>query len=306
MPTRPHLPESEKGLFRALEIPGWIGWIDERYWYPAIEDDMADPRALFDGDRVLNWYKRDRNRLAEIAWPTDSEGKSASIVLKSYEPGSVANQLRLMQGEPRALRHWNSCWLLQERGIRTPRPIFIALTRNAGNDQGVLAVETIKDCDTVRELVRNRSADEDDVGAGRDSYSIHAFSAFCGQYAREIHDRNIVHRDFSGANILIPRDWIRGSGPLCSEFVMLDINRVRDIPAGDMDIRLRIQDLERLGIPELALEDYFFAYAGDDPAIKNEWPRFLKYRRGYRRIRETRNPFTRGLLKLCTYWPRTG
>ena len=65
-------------------------------------------------------------------------------------------------------------------------------------------------------------------------------------------------------------------------------------------------DLERLGIPEPVLETYYLAYAGDDDQLRAEWPKFLKYWKGYRRIRETRNPLARGLLKGFTYWPRTG
>ena len=306
MPAQPHLPDSQKGRFRPLDGCGWSGWIDECYWYEGVGDVLAQPRRLFDGDRVVRWFKKDRNRLAEITWPAGPEGQSGSIVLKSYEARSAFNQLRLMRGDSRALRHWNACWLLEERGIKTARPVFIALKSNAGNDQGLVAVETIRDCRTVRELLRERRTDDAPVALGDKGVSMDEFAGLCGRYVREVHDRNIVHRDFSGANILVPRDWSVGPGPLCSDFVMLDINRVRDVPAGSMDIRLRIQDLERLGIPESALEDYYFAYAGDDPQLKNEWPRFLKYRRGYRRIRETKNPVVRGLLKLFTYWPRTG
>ena len=71
-------------------------------------------------------------------------------------------------------------------------------------------------------------------------------------------------------------------------------------------MNLRIQDLERLFMPESLLETYYSAYAGEDSAIADQWQKFLKYRRGYRRIRETRNPVERAFLKTFTYWPRTG
>ena len=209
-------------------------------------------------------------------------------------------------GEPRATRHWSNSWLLQQRQIKTPQPVFIALNDSSKTDQGVLAVETMADCRTIREILRRDTAAGDRVQAGGVELPLSEFAAICGRYIREVHDKGIVHRDFSGANILVPNDWRPENTPTTSHFVMLDINRVREITAGNMNINLRIQDLERLGIPESVLRDYYFAYAGDDLELQSEWPKFLKYRKGYRRIRETNNPLARGLLKIFIYWPRTG
>ena len=127
-----------------------------------------------------------------------------------------------------------------------------------------------------------------------------------GRYAREIHDCGIVHRDFSAANVLVPESWNPDSTDLKGQFVLLDINRVRKVAPERMSANLRIQDLERVHTPEHLVEELFGAYAGDSADIAGFRRKFLKYRHGYRRIRGTRNSFIRGLLKVFTYWPRTG
>ena len=195
MTGRPDLPEPWRDQFKSFRCDGWEGWVDLCFWYEGIEEDLRRPQEFFSNDRVISWFKKDRNRLAEIAWPAGLLGDASTIVLKSYEAGSAFNRLRLMLGEPRALRHWNASWLLQQSKINTPRPVLVALNDNSRFHQGLLAVETFSNCRTIRDILRSTTPGQGLIEAGKSSMSLEAFATCCGHYAREIHDSNIVHRD---------------------------------------------------------------------------------------------------------------
>ena len=273
---------------------------------------LSNPKQMFEESNIVRWHKNQRNKLAEVLWPSsgdvcnDKQSTQNTIVLKSYESSTFYNSLRLKIGAPRAVRHWDNVWLLNQSGIQTPQPVFIALPCENSGGQGLIAVETVGPHRRIREILTRDLEAETLLDIAGHSIRAARFSELCGKYARQIHDRNLVHRDFSGANILIPDDWDGSDHNLCEQFVILDINRIRKIAPGKMTINLRIQDLERLFMPESLLESYYSAYAGADSGIADEWQKFLKYRRGYRRIRETRSPVERAFLKTFTYWPRTG
>ena len=259
------------------------------------------PDALFDDANVNRWIKQNRNLLADVSWP----GSGKSVILKKYQPRGVFSSLRLMQGLPRALRHWNSAWLLDSRGISTPRPLLIAMPES-GRGQGLVATTCIRGFVHVRDVFGRDSEATGTVGVHDVSMDVAEFARICGQYVRQVHDRGIVHRDLSGANILVPSTWDGSRDNLAAEFCLVDVNRVRDVGLNELTIQLRFQDLERLMVPDQCLDDYFAGYAGDSEEIQNERSRFDRYRNAYRRMRAARNPVYRGLLKTFTYWPRTG
>jgi hypothetical protein len=308
VPDLPQLPDFLADQYRCFDAGDWHGWIWDAYWSEDANQVLGSTGDLFDGDNVVKWHKQARNRLAEVRWPavTDGKGCPPTVVLKSYQSNSVYNSLRLKFGEPRALRHWNNAWLLSGRGINTPQPVFLAMQKSDPRGQGVIAVETVASHQRIREILpRDFRAGNTLTVNGRDMEA-GEFARICGNYVRQVHDRGIVHRDMSAANILVPAQWDGSSSDLVGQFLMLDINRVRDVPESEMTMNLRIQDLERLYMPDHLLQDYYLAYAGDSPELASAWQKFLKYRNSYRRIRETENPLKRGFLKIFTYWLRTG
>jgi hypothetical protein len=320
MSSLPIIPEQWQDFFRLYEAGDWKGWISNRYDFAEADTLLSDPMKMFEEASVVRWHKNQRNKLAEVLWPSSCclKGDSSSdtgngkhsakhtIVLKSYQASTFYNSLRLKLGVPRAIRHWNNVWLLNQKGIQTPQPVFIALPCKPGDGQGLIAVETVGPHRRIREILTRELEADTLLNIAGHSVEAAKFAGYCGKYARQIHDRNLVHRDFSGANILIPDDWDGSDDNLCAQFVLLDINRIRKVAPGKMTMNLRIQDLERLFMPESLLVSYYSAYAGEDSGIADHRQKFLKYRRGYRRIRETRNPVERAFLKTFTYWPRTG
>ncbi len=255
-----------------------------------------------DEHNVCRWFKRHRNLLAEVHWPGKSLTGGSTVVLKQYSARTPLHALRLRFGKKRAVRHWNNAWLLKRHGINTPLPVLLALDLSDPAHQGIMAVETVRTHWRARDiLARNH-----ETSAQPESRQTRQLVRCLGRYVREIHDCGIVHRDLSAANILVPEDWNPDSTELKRQFVLLDINRVRKVSPEQMSANLRIQDLERVQVPEHLVEELFNAYAGGSADIAGIQQKFLKYRHGYRRIRDTRNPFIRGLLKIFTYWPRTG
>lgn len=306
------VPEKWADQYQRFEVESWHGWILKSHAKGEVESILSDPITLFDADNVVRWHKQKRNRLAEVNWPPVVDHASLSdlaprtVVLKSYESGSVFNSLRLMRGELRSIRHWKNVWLLNENGVKTPQPVFIALPKDTADSQGLIATATVQRHLRIREIFAGDLTENTRISIFNHQMEAAQFAQICGRYARAFHDAGFVHRDFSGANILIPDEWDGTDRNILQQFVMLDINRIRRVDPLNLDIRLRIQDLERLYMPDALLKAYYFSYADADSTLENQWQKFLKYRGGYRRIRDTRNPVSRGLLKLFTYWPRTG
>ena len=292
-------PAPWSGDYRALEAGGWRALVHRDADFSGLPKLLADPERLFESPPVIRWFKRRRNRLAEVQWPPGAG--DGSLVLKAYGASSLFNRLRLMRGLPRAVRHWNNAWLLTARGVSTPRPLLLALPGDGAGEatgQGVIAVEMLRGYRELEDFIPR--------DGGEAPLDLERVVTACGRFVRAFHDCGLVHRDLSATNILVPDDWSGDADQLLSRFSLVDINRVRDVPAEGMSIKLRIQDLERVYIPDHLLDTYYRAYAGGDAGLLAEWPRFLKYRNGYRKIRSTANPLARGLLKLFTYWPRTG
>ena len=259
------------------------------------------PDALFGSGHVNRWIKQNRNLLADVSWP----GSGENVILKKYQPRGVFSSLRLMQGLPRAIRHWNNAWLLKNRGINTPHPLLIAMPE-FGRGQGLVATACIRNFVHVRDVFGRESDATGTVELHGLSMEVADFACICGQYVRQLHDLGIVHRDLSGANILVPSTWDSSIHNLAAEFCLVDVNRVRDVAREELTAQLRFQDLERLMVPDHCLDQYFAGYAGDSEEIKRERPRFDRYRNAYRRMRSARNPLYRAALKTFTYWPRTG
>ncbi len=302
----PTIPDPWSDQYRIFENQNWVGWVKNEYCGQGKESKLNNLESLFDQENIVIWHKNKRNKLAEVRWPYSGVDSDQTVVLKSYQASTAFNALRLRFGLPRATRHWNNAWLLSRNKINTPQPVLLAFPKQELNSQGLIAVETIHDCLRPRELLNSRPDQNGMIEIGDDKIALKILVEACGKYIREIHDRGLVHRDMSGANILIPNSWDGNSVNLSSRFVILDINRVRQIPEDKLDINFRIQDLERLNIPLPHLLDFYLAYCGQDKSLVDHWNTFLQYRGSYRKIRQTKNPIKRGALKLFFYWPRTG
>ncbi|MEM7193512.1 MAG: lipopolysaccharide kinase InaA family protein [Pseudomonadota bacterium] len=262
---------------------------------------LRNPEVWFVEKYVVVWYKNHRNKLAEVRVPDDTD---RTVVLKSYGARYWSDRLRIRGRTSKAKKHWENAKMLRAADISTPRPLLMLLAHDPHNPD-LLAVEPAAAHRPLREFIAPLFQSDESVELTSGDISPVDLVQACGQYIRSFHDSGFVHRDMSGGNILVLDTWDGTAASSKKNFVIVDINRVRKIE-GDIGINLRIQDLERLNLPERYLQEFYRAYAGERMELQNAWPTFLKYRTAYRRIRSTRNPVWRLLLKLTTYWVRTG
>ncbi len=286
-----------------FDTPFWYGLYSKAYQDRLPEWVMEQPEKLLARSRIVVSYKDHRNQLAEVRWPSGGKtGKTA--VVKAFGSRNWTDRIRVRTREARSVRHLKNARLLLSKGIRTPEPIFLALPKLKGR-RHYLAVKPLK-CHRVRELLDTlRPVESMSVTLNSNRISGEQLVTACGRFIREVHDQGVVHRDMSGGNILIPDDWDGNPNGLKSIFHLVDINRMRQVGA-DMPIKLRIQDLEKLLIPDRYLDLYYRAYAAGCDQIQKEWPRFLRYRTAYRKMRDTPSRLWRNVLMVSTYWTRSG
>ena len=289
---------------------------ENEYWYGFCHVDyekgLADwvktnPEKLLDERNIVVSYKNHRNQLAEINWP-NSQNQNKRVVLKAFGTRTKTDKVRMVARRCRSLKHIRNAKLLLDKGIRTPELLFLALPKmsriKAKLSTHYLAVEPVESV-PLRDLLVQIQNGKSTLKLASTHIRTEELIIACGRFIREVHDQGIVHRDISGGNILIPLDWNGNMNNLKSTFCLVDINRLRYV-GSEMAINLRIQDLEKLKLPEEYLKMYFDAYAGKSDEIKKEWPRFKKYRAAYRKMRETKNRAWRNVLMLTTYWTRSG
>ena len=221
------------------------GYVLPEYQVENLVSELLDTEQLFDDKNVVQWYKQLRNHLAEVYWPGDD---NRTVVLKSYGARRLTDRIRNCLRPAKAAKHWRNALLLQQAGINSPRPICL-FSADAAKKPDLLAVMPAPPHKQLRQLMQPllngassaMLADEKQV-----SMSAKDFVVVCGRYVRAIHDAGFVHRDLSGGNILVPNDWLGDTHDLAKTFILVDINRVRQVNATKMSINLRIQDLERI------------------------------------------------------------
>jgi len=302
----PLLPSRWQGSFHGYRGPRWSGWIANDYWSDDIAGQLQNPETLFSGQSLVSWYKQGRNRLAVVLWPQQSQGAGRQVVLKAYGTAGWHGWLRGRIRPGRAMQHWQRAADLQDRGVRTPQPVWLAIPQDRQQGSVYLAVEPAPPHLRLRELLQNIGPTTTAIDFAGHQLAVTDLVEALGHYARDLHQAGIAHRDFSGGNILVPVSWNGRAEGLLGQFVLLDINRARLFDPGTVDIYHRIQDLERITLVESQQQAFYMAYAGDDVQLQAQWPRYRRYRRADLRMRRARNPLWRVLLESLTYWVRTG
>jgi len=301
----PTLPQCWQGQFRSFCNSGWCGWIANDYWSEEVAKQLQHPEMLFADSNLLQWYKRGRNQLAAVRWP-DHAGAARIVVLKAYGTGGWHGRLRALFRPSRALRHWQAAADLHDRGIRTPKPVWLLVPQSHHRGPTYLALEPAPPHVRVRELLRAIGPQVETIDFAGHTLAVSDLVSALGHYARALHEAGVAHRDFSGGNILIPKTWGGNNERLLEEFVLLDINRARFFIPGTVDIYHRIQDLERISLVESQQQHFYEAYANDSTKLMAQWRRYQRYRHRYLRMRKAKNPLWRFVLKTSTYWIRTG
>ena len=313
------MPEAWRDRYQPFENAEWEGWVETSLATSGAKY-LENPAGAFE-EGALRWFKQGRNRLAEVRWPrprgvagvSDEEETGESIaetvVLKEYRSIGLTGAVRSALRPPRAVGGWQKAFVLMGRGFSTPRPLWLALSKRGGPcARAYLAVETAPPHIRLREILKQIAAGARDLRIGNNlRIETNLFLSILAGYVRSLHDAGIWHRDFSGGNLLISEDWRparprAGSAP--EPFILIDINRARIFPPGALSLPRRLQDLERISLPEELRPAFYAAYAAGNPDLLRADGTYLLWARRYRRLREDRNPVTRLCRKIVTYWLR--
>ena len=149
-----------------------------------------------------------RNQLRVIEAP-DGTLINAKRYCKTHIVNRVVYSLGIRQ--PKGLRAFRYPALLLERGIDTPEPIAYIEQRRCG----LLGLSYFI---SVQSPLKHTFYEFGDAKEG----TYEDIAEALGRFTAMMHDREVLHRDFSPGNILWDRD---GEG---YHFAVVDINRMRD------------------------------------------------------------------------------
>jgi hypothetical protein len=224
-------------------------------------DLLSDPWAWLDlpGAKIL---KKSRNVLAQVPAP-DRPGDR--LLLKIFPLQGVIGALQSGWRPSKARKAWTIGWSLVDRGFSTPTP-RLALELHSGWRllASALWVDWIPGRRQLRELLipwRDRPRPEEESAA------CHQFLRALAPHLRRLHDAGVLHRDFSGGNVLV------GDRP--GDFLLVDVNRAR-IRATSLPWRVRMLDLERVHLHREDREVFFRAYCADEAERLRWQPLYLR------------------------------
>ena len=305
----PRIPPEWDYRYRAIETAQWLIWADAALLDAETQARLEQPDRFF-AEAVAHWFKQGRNRLAEVRLAdarlaADLTGPltvgrtgdpAPSVVLKQFGAWGAAGRMRALLRPGRAVRAWNQAFALLQRGLLTPRPLWLALPRRGGRwDASYLAVETVPVHVRLREALQALAAGRGvpmiglPPDAGANGESTRRFIEALGRFVRRMHDAGVWHRDLSGGNILVlspdngvpkatPEGMLKampegvskatpGGAPVlpCARperFVLIDVNRCRILAPGALGIARRLRDLERVALEAPLREIFYAAYAG--------------------------------------------
>ena len=179
-----------------------------------------------------------RNQLRVIEAP-DGTLVNAKRYCKPHAVNRVVYSLGIRQ--PKGLRAFRYPALLLERGIDTPEPIAYIEQRQCG----LLGLSYFI---SVQSPLKHTFYEFGDAKEG----TYEDMAEALGRFAAMMHDREVLHRDFSPGNILWDKD---GEG---YHFAVVDINRMR---FGKVDMEEGCANLCRLWGPKRFIELIARSYA---------------------------------------------
>jgi len=203
-------------------------------------------------DHLREWLERlpeDFERLGEVIYDRRNQLRvikapdGTLVNAKRYGIPHAVNRLAYSLGirQPKGLRAYTYPTRLLERGIETPEPIAYIEQRHCG----LLGVSYFV---SVQSPLQHMMYEWGDAPEG--SYEEMAMAL--GRFTARMHDREVLHLDYSPGNILWDRD---DEG---YHFAVVDINRMR---FGKVDIKDGCAALRRLWGPKRFIELIARSYA---------------------------------------------
>ncbi len=186
---------------------------------------LADPDAPFraPSSRLLKDSRSSTVAIVQVA--------GRPIVLKRFRLKNRMLAIKNLFRPSPALRSWILGHNLRDRGLPTPRPLAMFHRYRLGVPcEGYIAFEFVADGVGLAEA----------VAKSRDFREVRAWIDPLGRLLRDLHDRQVSHRDLKAANVML-----EGGNPILVDLVGVRIGR--DLPA-----ETRVRELARLNASFLA------------------------------------------------------
>lgn len=210
--------------FRRVRGPQTRGYAVQDFDREYLATWLADPDGPF-RDPEVKLLKDGRSSTVAVV-----EVAGVPVVLKRFRLKTPAAGLKNLFRPSAALRSWVLGHNLRDRGLPTPRPLTMFHRVRLGVPlEGYVAFEAVPDSYGLN----------DAVGRQSDFRPLRTWADRVGRLLRDLHDRQVSHRDLKAANILI-------SGPDPATAVPVLIDLVGVTTGTDVPVRVRVRELARL------------------------------------------------------------
>jgi tRNA A-37 threonylcarbamoyl transferase component Bud32 len=205
-----------------------------------LDDLLQNPDAPFLRADV-DWLK-DSPSSSVIEWQIPHGGAVRRVIYKRFKVVARSDPLTALVRRTPALRSWIFGHGLRDRCLPTPRPLLILHRKRLGLAyEGYLLTEKVDD---ALELHR-ASADLTDLRPASRLHVLRARIDRAARLVRELHRRNLSHRDLKAANILVQKKG-KGSATAADDESMWLIDLVGVRRHWRLSRQRRVQNLSRL------------------------------------------------------------
>ena len=212
---------------RRVHRGAYVGYAERDLPSAFVEQMLTDPDALFDAPGTVT-LKDSRSSTVAVV-----EVGDCSIVLKRFRVKTALMRLKNAVRPTAALRSWVLGRNLLDRGLPTARPILMVERWRTGRPaEGYVAFEKLDDVADLAEAVR---------GTGDRRVRL-AWADKVGRLLRDMHEREVSHRDLKAPNVLL----VGVSDPATARPVLLDIVGVT--VGVTVSVAVRRRDLARLAV----------------------------------------------------------
>jgi hypothetical protein len=198
---------------------------------------LADPDTPFRqaGSKVL----KDSRSSTVIEWAIPVDGGMWPVIYKRFRATSWTDPLAALVRPTGALRSWINGHGLRDRDLPTPRPLAVLHRRQRGLPaDGYLLTEKVPDAVDLHRFVVGLDQLSPAEGRAKLRRCIDRAAAM----VRELHRRQLSHRDLKASNILV-QDSV-ATGTIALWFIdLVGVRRFRLLPE-----ERRLQNLARLHV----------------------------------------------------------
>jgi serine/threonine protein kinase len=203
---------------------------------------LADPDAPF-RQSSANLLKDSRSSTV-VEWTVPFDGVSRPVIYKRFRATSWTDPFKSLLRPDGALRSWSNGHGLRERDLPTARPLAVLHRRRHGlSYDGYLLMEKIPNAVNLHAYMVSLETQP----RGERQHRLRGCIDRVARLIRELHRRQLSHRDLKATNILVqlPEEDTEGSGSsLANSCWLIDLVGVRchrRLPR-----RRRVQNLARL------------------------------------------------------------